>query len=269
MSDNPSYITTYSTQNEYKTDELKFKNKVFPSFYFFSQLLRIIIYSNKQAKKGIYNDERWSNSSVDVVSSIEKAGVRLHFEGLDNFKKLNSPAVFIGNHMSTFETMALPCMIQPNMKVVYVIKQELAEYPMFGPIALARYPILVGRENPREDLKIVMEEGANRLANGKSVIIFPQKTRTQFFEASSFNSLGVKLAKKNNVPVVPIALLTDAWGNGKVVKEVGKIDTTKTVRVCYGEPIEVKGNGAEEHQHVINFISNKLTEWGRGELVIK
>lgn len=269
MKENVSYITTYSTQNEYKTDEAKYKSKLLPSFYFFSHLLRIVLYSNRYAKQGIYNDERWSNSSVDVVSSIEKTGVRLHFEGLENFKDLDRPAVFIGNHMSTLETMALPCMIQPHKKVVYVIKQELAEYPLFGPIALARDPILVGRENPREDLKIVMEEGSTKLANGKSIIIFPQKTRTQFFDSASFNSLGVKLAKRNNVPVIPVALLTDAWGNGKIVKEVGKIDTSKIVRISYGKPIQVKGNGSEEHQQVIEFIANKLTEWGRGELVVK
>lgn len=269
MKENVSYITTYSTQNEYKTDEAKYNSKLLPSFYFFSHLLRIVLYSNRYAKQGIYNDERWSNSSVDVVSSIEKTGVRLHFEGLENFKDLDSPAVFIGNHMSTLETMALPCMIQPHKKVVYVIKQELAEYPLFGPIALARDPILVGRENPREDLKIVMEEGSTKLANGKSIIIFPQKTRTQFFDSASFNSLGVKLAKRNNVPVIPVALLTDAWGNGKIVKEVGKIDTSKIVRISYGKPIQVKGNGSEEHQQVIDFIANKLTEWGRSELVVK
>ncbi len=268
MKEYTTYLNTYSAQNEYKTDEAKFKPKMFPSLYFFPNLLRIVLYSNRYAKKGIYNDELWSNSSVDVVKSIEKAGVRVHFEGLDNFKKLNGPAVFIGNHMSTLETMALPCMIHQSKKVVYVIKQELAEYPLFGPIALARDPILVGRENPREDLKTVMEEGSNKLSNGKSIIIFPQKTRTQFFDSASFNSLGVKLAKRNNVPVVPIALLTDAWGNGKIIKEVGKIDINKKVRICYGNPIEVKGNGIEEHQLVIDFISRKLIEWGREDLVI-
>jgi len=269
MKENLSYITTYSTQNEYKTDEVKIKQKLLPSFYFFSQLLRIVLYSNKLAKKGLYKDEEWLSSSVDVVRSIEKAGVRLHFEGIDNFKNMNGPAVFIGNHMSTLETMALPCMIQHYKRVVYVIKQELAEYPLFGPIALARDPILVGRKNPREDLKTVMEEGSTKLANGKSIIIFPQKTRTQFFDASSFNSLGVKLAKRNNVPVIPIALLTDAWGNGKLIKEFGKIDINKKVRISYGKPLLIKGNGVEEHQQVVDFISNKLIEWGRKDLIVK
>ena len=47
------------------------------------------------------------------------------------------------------------------------------------------------------------------------------------FDPTLFNSLGNKLAKRNNVPVIPLALITDAWGNGKYIKEAGKIDPSK------------------------------------------
>jgi 1-acyl-sn-glycerol-3-phosphate acyltransferase len=262
------YNTKYSTVNEYKTDPQKYPSRTFPSLIFFSNLARIMVYNNRFARKGIYNNERWSNSSADVLESLQRSGVRFHFEGLDNYKKVDGPMIFVGNHMSTFETMALPCMIQPDRSVVYVIKEELATYPVFGPIAMARYPILVGRENPREDLKAVLEQGSDRLKNGKSIIIFPQKTRTVMFDASSFNSLGVKLAKKNNVPVIPVAIYSEAWGNGKFIKEVGKIDTSREIRVCFGEPMMIKGNGAEEHQAVIDFIAGKFKEWGLNKLIV-
>jgi len=88
-----------------------------------------------------------------------------------------------------------------------------------------------------------------------------------FLDPSLFNSLGNKLAKRNNVAVIPIALITDAWGNGKLIKEVGKIDPGKTVHLAFGEPIFISGNGAEEHQQIIEFIAGKFREWGRKELV--
>jgi len=113
-------------------------------------------------KKGLYNDYGWVNSSIDTFESLERSGIRFHFTGMDNLKKVDTPVVFIGNHMSTLETMILPMIIQPIKRVVYVIKEELAKYPLFGPIAMARDPILVGRENPREDLKIVLEEGSRK-----------------------------------------------------------------------------------------------------------
>jgi 1-acyl-sn-glycerol-3-phosphate acyltransferase len=132
---------------------------------------------------------------------------------------------------------------------------------------LARSPILVGRENPREDLKIVLEEGSKKIQEGKSVIIFPQKTRSLFLDSSTFNSLGIKLAKRNNVAAIPIALVTDAWGNGKIIKEAGKIDPNKEVMISIGEPLMISGNGSEEHKKVIDFISHKFKEWGRSQFI--
>jgi 1-acyl-sn-glycerol-3-phosphate acyltransferase len=109
---------------------------------------------------------------------MERAGINFHVEGIDNIEKFEGPAVFIGNHMSTLETVALPAFIQPIKPVVYVIKEELTRYPLFGPVAAARHPILVGRANPREDLQIVLDDGSSRLQEGRSIIIFPQKTRS-------------------------------------------------------------------------------------------
>jgi 1-acyl-sn-glycerol-3-phosphate acyltransferase len=267
MSDNHKYLRIVAENDEYITPSNKKKNPLPTSLIFYSNLFRIILYSNRNAKKGIYDNFRWANSSLDIFESLERSGIRFHLTGMNNMKKVDTPVVFIGNHMSTLETMVLPAIIQPVKPVLFVIKEELANYPLFGPIAKARDPILVGRENPRQDLRIVLEEGSRKIQNGKSVVIFPQRTRSLNFETASFNSLGVKLARRNNVPVIPMAILSDAWGNGKYIKEIGKIDTSKEVRISFGEPIYISGNGTEDHQRVIDFISGKLKEWGREEIL--
>jgi 1-acyl-sn-glycerol-3-phosphate acyltransferase len=264
---NNEYVNVVSNNNEYITPENARGKRISATLNFFPNMIRILIYSNRQAVKGIYDAVRWSNSSTDIRESLEKAGVKMHFEGMDNIRKAEGPAVFVGNHMTTLETVVLPSIIQPVKNVLFVIKEELIKYPVFGPVCAAREPILVGRENPREDLKIVLEEGSDKLSQGKSVIIFPQRTRSLVFDAESFNSLGNKLAKRNNVPVIPIALVTDAWGNGKFIKEAGKIDASKTVHFAFGEPMYIKGNGAEEHNLIIKFISGKMKEWGREDLL--
>ncbi len=238
-----------------------------PGLRFFPRLIWIVYYSCRHAKKGIYNSVRWYDSSVAVLRSLEKSGIKIHITGMDNMRKVEGPVVFVGNHMSTMETMILPALIRPVKKVVYVIKAELAHYPLFGPVAIARDPILVGRDNPREDLMKVLEDGSRKLQNGKSIIIFPQKTRSAYLDPELFNTLGNKLAKRNNVPVIPIALLTDAWGNGKHIKEAGKIDPSKTVHLAFGEPVYIKGNGNDEQKKILEFIAGKLKEWGRADLI--
>jgi len=136
------------------------------------------------------------------------------------------------------------------------------DYPVFKHIMRARNPITVGRTNPREDLKAVLEGGEERLKRGVSLVIFPQTTRTPVFDPAEFNTIGVKLAKRAGVPVVPIALLTDAWGNGKRLKEFGRIDPSKKAHFAFGEPMTIAGRGDEEHQKIIEFITGKLQEWG-------
>ena len=92
------------------------------------------------------------------------------------------------------------------------------------------------------------------LKKGISIIIFPQSTRSLEFKPEDFNSLGVKLAKKAGVEVVPVAIRTDYWGNGKWIKELGPIDRHKPINIKFGEPFGIQGNGKEENQKIIDFI---------------
>jgi hypothetical protein len=69
------------------------------------------------------------------------------------------------------------------------------------------------------------------------------------------------LNKKSQLPIVPIALKTDAWGIGRVLKDIGKIDPAKPVRMAFGDPIYITGNGKQEHQKIIRFIEEKLKGW--------
>lgn len=270
MANFKDYPYNYSTGNEYRTTPEKRKfSPLGKSLSYYLRLLGVLIKSNIKVRRKIYHRYNWTSSSFDVLHALESVGAQVHVTGLDNFKNLDRPIIFIGNHMSTAETMLLPGFIQPVTNVIYIIKQELTKYPLFGPIAAARHPILVGRENPREDLQIVMTEGAKKIEEGRSIIIFPQKTRTKFFDSKSFNSLGIKLAKRNDCYVVPVALVTDCWGNGPIVKDVGKIDTSKEINIAFGEPFKVEGNGTEEHNRVIDFIKAHLAKWNREELIVQ
>jgi 1-acyl-sn-glycerol-3-phosphate acyltransferase len=169
--------------------------------------------------------------------------------------------------MGTLETFVLPTLISSSKDATFVIKQSLVDYPVFKYVMRARDPITVGRSNPRDDLKAVLEGGTERLKAGRSIIIFPQTTRTSVFDPEQFNTIGIKLAKRAGVPVVPIALKTDAWGNGKYLKDYGRIDPSKKVHVAFSKPLWIKDRGTEEHQEIIEFITEKLKEWeaeGRG-----
>jgi 1-acyl-sn-glycerol-3-phosphate acyltransferase len=135
------------------------------------------------------------------------------------------------------------------------------DYPVFKHVMRSRDLIAVTRTNPRQDLMAVLEGGLERLKKGISIVVFPQTTRTLTFNEKKFTTIGVKLAQRAGVPIIPLALKTDAWGNGKRLKDFGKIDASKSVKFAFGAPMRVKGRGGEEHQAIIEFIAHKLKEW--------
>ncbi|MBA7567323.1 hypothetical protein ES708_09033 [subsurface metagenome] len=108
---------------------------------------------------------------------------------------------------------------------------------------------------------MVINQGKKFLEKGTSIIIFPQKTRRIEFIPNEFNSLGTKLAGRAGVQVIPIAIKTDFWGNGKFIKELGPIYPEKTIYMTFEKPMHIQGTGKEEHQKIVEFISSKLKGW--------
>ncbi len=258
LTDNNEYISNINEKKGIKGATWNFYRKFIP----------IVIKSRWKVTQKTYNDENWVISSLDVMGALENAGVKFQISGLENLKMFEGPAVFVSNHMGNLETMILPAILHPLKPISFVIKKELVNFPVFGKIAAARDPILVDRKNPREDLRRVMQQGSDKVREGKSIVIFPQKTREPRFDEHSFNSLGVKLARSNDIPVVPIALLSDAWANGTLFKDFGRIDPARKVYFALGSPIDISGNGSEQHKAVIDFIKSKLISWDRSDLLV-
>lgn len=226
----------------------------------YSNFIKKVIHSSKMSSKGLYSFSELVSDGEKILDMMRNVGCKIHIEGRENLMELKPPCVFISNHMSTLETLVLPAVIGKDFKVTFVVKNSLLKYPLFGKILLAINPIPVTRENPKEDYKIVIQEGVKRLKDGISVIVFPQATREIIFDPSKFNTLGIKLAKKAQVPAVPIALRTDAWGVGKLLKDFGKINPSKPICFFIGKPIHIEDKGLKEHLYIINFIKQSLAK---------
>jgi 1-acyl-sn-glycerol-3-phosphate acyltransferase len=262
--------TIYFPENTYDTpkdtcrawgDRLAFNSR----FWFFLKFLGIVFRCRSYAVKGIYDDVLWAKTSYDVFKLIERTGGRFHIRGIDNLRKSKEPVVIISNHMSSLETVIFPSIIAPLRRVTFVVKEELVKARVFGPVMKSRNPVVVGRKDPRRDLQAVFEDGIRRLQEGTSIVIFPQSTRHVEFDSSKFNSLGVKLAKKAGVKIIPTAIKTDFWGNGKYIKDVGPINRQNSIYMEFGEPMEITANGNQQHAYTIQFIQDRYFKWKEEE----
>ncbi len=258
----PDLANPYFPEKEYHTADSPVRGLFRGRQLDFSLRFMGMVFRNRRAAlRGTYDTAAWAASSVEVLRLIESCGGRFHITGLDHIAAVNPPAVFISNHMSTLETMVFPGIIAPFMDATFVVKKSLVSHPLFGPIMRSRDPIVVGRTDPRADLQAVMSQGQEILAAGRSLVIFPQSTRKPAFVPEEFNTLGIKLAKAAGVAVVPVAIRTDFWENGRLIKDLGPIYPERPIHMSFGGSFRVEGNGKAEHQRVIEYIGRHLESW--------
>ncbi len=219
--------------------------------------------SRHLAVRGKFDEEAHAAAGLTYLRHVERAGGKFHVAGLDCLDRTSEPVVVAGNHMSFCETFVLAAMVGARKhKISFIIKESLARYPLFGPVVSSTHPILVTRKNPREDLKRVMKLGAEALAQGRSVIVFPQNRRRLTFRASEFNSIGAKLARRAQVPLVPMALRTDFLLPGRIFLDFGPIKPERPLYFEFGPALSPTGQSKDTHRQTVAFIVDRLRKWG-------
>jgi len=230
--------------------------------WYYAKVIGIVLDEGVRAALGLYSYNRWSISSFRMLRAVEACGGRIQVSGLEHLRDQPGPVVIVGNHMSMLETFLMPCLLLSVRPFANVVKDSLLRYPFFGRILAWTRPISVGRRNPREDLRAVLTQGAERIRDGVSLLIFPQATRSEVFQPAKFNSMGAKLARRAGVPMIPVAVQTSFLGIGRVVRDLGKVNRSHPVRVRFGPPIDGSLDEKAAHRQAIAFISATLREWG-------
>lgn len=237
--------------------------------HFVARYAALIIRARLQMVRGTNSPKTRAERAHQIFRLIEGCGGRFHLSGLEQVAQCGGnrePLLIVSNHMSSMEGSLFPCLLAPLTPVSFVIKESLLKYPIFGPVLASSNPIVVGRRSPREDLQTVMTEGQALLEQGVSVIIFPQSTRTAAFDPEQFNSLGAKLARRAGVRLMPVALKTDFWDNGKLVRDFGPLHRQRPIFFAFGEPVVVDSNGRSAHQYSVEFIQTHLRQWQKAEI---
>ncbi len=256
-----SYTTPENTRR-YLVDRLCLGNR----FHFYLRNFFIFFKTGKCARNNkldAYHQVYYSNKNVKLT---EGCGGKIHISGLKNLDNTGGkPVIMMGNHMSLLETAVFHAIIRPHLDFTFVIKKSLLKIPFFGDIMRSLEAIPLTRKNPREDLKTVLKEGRRLLKAGKSIILFPQGTRSEDFSPEKFNSIGIKLAKSAGVPVIPFALKTDFLANGKILRDLGPIRRERKIYFNFGKPFMIEGNGREELLKVIDFMAKNIKKWRQQE----
>ncbi len=164
-------------------------------------------------------------------------GLTYEVQGLENIPK-DQACIVLSKHQSAWETVALRLFLPQQTAL---LKKSLLWIPLGGWALATLKPIAIDRENQREALKSLIEQGTTRLKEGMFVIIFPEGTRAAPGENKKFNAGGAMLAQKSGYPVIPLAHNAgEYWPRYSFLKYPG------TIQVRIGPAIQTRDRKAKD-----------------------
>jgi 1-acyl-sn-glycerol-3-phosphate acyltransferase len=159
------------------------------------------------------------------------AGIRVAYHGLEHARGI-APRVFICNHLSMVDVWAVaPALPASNL---YVAKRSLFRIPVVGWAMRAAGFIAIDRQQ-RADAIRSLEAAAALVRAGRSILLYPEGTRSRTGRLAPFKKGPFHLALAARVPVVPVAV-SGSWRTlppGAVLIRQGP------VRVSFSPPIDL------------------------------
>lgn len=139
---------------------------------------------------------KWAKSALAMNGSI------INVTGIDNVPKTGG-ILFIANHQSNFD---IPILIGhvPRDKG-FIAKLELLKVPSFSRWMKNLGCVFIDRNDARQSLT-AMNQAAERLKEGHSLVVFPEGTRSKDGTVGQFKPGSLKIAMKAKVPIVPVTI---------------------------------------------------------------
>lgn len=135
--------------------------------------------------------------------------------------RVAGPAIYAAKHQSAWDTLVFPLLLD---RPAYVLKQELIRVPLFGAYLRRCGMIPVDRQGGGSALKRMLKAARAAVAQGRSILIYPEGTRTPPGERRPYHPGVAALYGDLGLPVVPVALNSGLfWGRRAFHKKPGTI----------------------------------------------
>jgi 1-acyl-sn-glycerol-3-phosphate acyltransferase len=131
------------------------------------------------------------------------SGVTVEIKGEENVPR-NRPFIFMANHQSNFDILVLLGYIPAHF--YWISKKEVFYVPLLGAAMKRAGYISVDRQD-REKAIQSLHDAAQIIKNGKSVMTFPEGTRSRDGKIRPFKKGPFYLALQSGVPIIPVSII--------------------------------------------------------------
>jgi 1-acyl-sn-glycerol-3-phosphate acyltransferase len=129
-------------------------------------------------------------------------GVRVHVVGLEKLDP-GGTYVFVSNHQSIYDIPILFWSLPHQLRII--AKESLGNVPFLGWHLRRTGHMLVNRRRP--DRTRIFSWASRLTANGLSLIVFPEGTRSRDGHVGTFKGGSFHLALEAGLPVVPLSVV--------------------------------------------------------------
>ncbi len=167
----------------------------------------------------------WLNPLIDM------AGVDFVVKGKELIPT-DEPIIYTPNHTSMFDIPAV-FLNAPQMPM-FIAKKELSMFPFLKHWMSVLDCVFVDRKK-KNGSRSSLQEAIEMVKSGRSLVIFPEGTRSKNGEIGEFKGGAMKIAMESRAKVVPVLI----EGARARLEETGNI-VGGTVYVTFLPPIETK-----------------------------
>ena len=178
--------------------------------------------------------------------------VKVKVEGMEHLNG-KGPYIFMSNHQGYYDIFTLLGRLPYQFK--WLAKKELFSVPILGWTMAAVGYISIDRGGTRETVE-AMNEAAQKIRDGMSVVIFPEGSRSPDGSIQPFKKGGFTLAIKSKVPIVPMAIS----GSGGIIPKNKLTVTTGEIRMLIGTPIETQHYSLKDRESLMRKVRETITE---------
>lgn len=187
---------------------------------------------------------------------LRVSGIRVKATGVENVDP-RVPRIYMTNHQSYFDIFALLAHLPVDFK--FILKQELMKIPLFGQAVRQAGYIGIERGDPRKAARS-MNEAAERIRSGASVVMFPEGTRSPDGRLLPFKRGGFKLALKSGCDVVPVVIK----GGYRIVPKGSFKINPGSLEIVIGRPLATRELGKKDLGLLMEAVRKAMLEHVEG-----
>ena len=201
---------------------------------------------DRKGKVGHYYAKLWGK--VALLANRVKVKV----EGMEQLNG-KGPYIFMSNHQGYYDIFSLLSHLPYQFK--WLAKKELFSIPFLGWTMAAVGYISIDRGGTRDTVE-AMNEAAQKIRDGMSVVIFPEGSRSPDGSIQPFKKGGFTLAIKSKVPIVPVAIS----GSRAIMPKDKLTATSGEIRILVAHPIETENSALKDRELLMKKVRETISK---------